>query len=168
MNMKRIATIALSSALALGFMAPPAFAWGPGGPGPGPGWGPPGPPGPPPPPPGPGPRDHGWYDRGYRDADRERDWRDRERDRRDARRAYDRGYRDGYRNGPDVVYYRPGPPRWARGQRYYGPNYVVYDYDRYQVRRPPYGYRWVRDDTGNLLLVAIATGIIADLVLSGR
>ncbi|MET0547886.1 MAG: RcnB family protein [Xanthomonas sp.] len=168
MNMKRLATLALSSALALGFMAPPAFAWGPGGPGPG--WGPPGPPGPPPPPPGPGPRDHGWYDRGYRDADRERYWRDRdrERDRRDARRAYDRGYRDGYRTGPDVVYYRPGPPRWARGQRYYGPNYVVYDYDRYQVRRPPYGYRWVRDDTGNLLMVAIATGIIADLVLSGR
>ena len=159
MNAKRFATLALSSALALGFMAPPAFAWGPPGPGPdpgpGPGWGPPGPP---PPPPGPGPRaDRDWYDRGYRDADRERYWRDR-----------DRGYRDGYRNGPDVVYYRTGPPRWARGQRYYGPNYVVYDYDRYQVRRPPYGYRWVRDDAGNLLMIAIASGIIADLVLSGR
>ncbi|WP_058196812.1 RcnB family protein, partial [Xanthomonas translucens] len=104
----------------------------------------------------------------YRDADRERYWRDRDRDRRDARRAYDRGYRDGYRSGPDVVYYRPGPPRWARGQRYHGPNDVVYDYDRYQVRRPPYGYRWVRDDAGNLLMVTIASGIIADLVLSGR
>ncbi len=28
------------------------------------------------------------------------------------------------------------------------------------------GYRWQRDDRGNLLLVAIATGIIADLVLN--
>ncbi len=57
-------------------------------------------------------------------------------------------------------------PYWARGQRYHGPVYVVNDYDRYDLRRPPYGYRWQRDDRGNLLLVAIATGIIADLVLN--
>ncbi|RBD65798.1 hypothetical protein BRM52_02605, partial [Xanthomonas oryzae pv. oryzae] len=66
-------------------------------------------------------------------------------------------------------YYRPGPPPrpyWARGQRYHGPVYVVNDYDRYDLRRPPYGYRWQRDDRGNLLLVAIATGIIADLVIN--
>ncbi|MCF5935117.1 RcnB family protein, partial [Xanthomonas perforans] len=48
----------------------------------------------------------------------------------------------------------------------HGPVYVVNDYDRYDLRRPPYGYRWQRDDRGNLLLVAIATGIIADLVLN--
>ncbi|QEO99127.1 hypothetical protein XOCgx_4140 [Xanthomonas oryzae pv. oryzicola] len=55
---------------------------------------------------------------------------------------------------------------WARGQRYHGPVYVVNDYDRCDLRRPPYGYRWQRDDRGNLLLVAIATGIIADLVIN--
>ncbi|MDL5365142.1 RcnB family protein [Xanthomonas sp. NCPPB 2654] len=155
MNTTRIATLALSSLLALGFMAPPAFARD--------GW---------------GDRDrdrHGWNDndrgrdRDWHDRDRDRDRRWRERERHDDRRYYSQGYRDGYRRRPDVVYYRhPGPPPWARGQRYYGPNYVVYDYDRYQVRRPPYGYRWVRDDRGNLLMVAIASGIIADLVLNGR
>lgn len=154
MNIKRIATLALSSMLALGFMAPAAYARD--------GW---------------DDRDpRGWHDRGHdrrdydrHDYDRDRGWRERERH--DDRRYYSQGYRDGYRSRPNVVYYRPGPPGpppWARGQRYYGPNYVVYDYDRYQVRRPPYGYRWVRDDRGNLLMVAIASGIIADLVLNGR
>lgn len=42
---------------------------------------------------------------------------------------------------------------------------VVNDYSRYHVRHPPRGYHWVRDDRGNLLMVAIATGIIADLLL---
>jgi Ni/Co efflux regulator RcnB len=140
MKTKRIASLALSSLLALGFMAPAAYArddWDDRDP-------------------------RGWYDH-------DRGWREHDRD--DDRRYYREGYRDGYRRRPDVVDYRPGPPGpppWARGQRYYGPNYVVYDYDRYQVRRPPYGYRWVRDDRGNLLMVAIASGIIADLVLNGR
>ena len=66
-------------------------------------------------------------------------------------------------------YYAPPPHRWAKGQRYRdyyrGPVYVVNDYGHYHVRRPPRGYHWVRDDRGNLLMVAIATGIIADLLL---
>lgn len=132
--------------------------------------------------------EHGRGDRGY---DRHDDRRDRyERhdryDRRDAYRAgYYEGRRDGYRDDryyrPAVVYrpapvvrYRPAPPPryygWAPGHRYHdyygGPVYVVNDYSRYHVRRPPYGYHWVRDDAGNLLLVAIATGILADLVLN--
>ncbi|WP_045737436.1 RcnB family protein [Xanthomonas sp. MUS 060] len=144
MNLKRVATLVLSSALALGCMAPPAFAWETYGPY----------------------RD--WDGRGWHDVDRDSYWREREHERHQARRAYERGYRDGYRERPDVVYYRPRPVYWTRGQRYYGPNYVVYDYDRYRVNRPPYGYRWVRDDRGDLLLVAIATGVIADLVINGR
>ncbi|WP_045761062.1 RcnB family protein [Xanthomonas albilineans] len=147
MNVKRFATLALCSALALGCMAPTAFAWEPYGPY----------------------RD--WDGRGWREVDRDDYWREREHERHRARRAYERGYRDGYRERADVVYYRPPPPPppyWARGQRYDGPNDVVYDYDRYRVSRPPYGYRWVRDDRGDLLLVAIATGVIADLVLNGR
>lgn len=74
-------------------------------------------------------------------------------------------------------YYRPVPPPrvyrpygYERGHRYYnyyaGPTYVVRDYDRYRVRYPPHGYHWVRDDRGNLILVAIATGIITDLLLN--
>ena len=70
--------------------------------------------------------------------------------------------------------YRPAPGYgsygWARGHRYReyygGPVYVVNDYSRYSVRRPPRDHQWIRDDRGNLLLVAIATGIIADYVIN--
>ncbi|WDM69650.1 RcnB family protein [Xanthomonas cucurbitae] len=169
MNRKRIVTAVLSSILLLGSVAPAAVAgdWD-------------------------RDRDRRGPDRDWRDwrddrrADR-REWRDdRRADRRewrDDRRHYNSGYREGYRDaryqdrryGNRVyvydrpAYYRAGPPPrpyWARGQRYHGPVYVINDYDRYDLRRPPYGYRWQRDDRGNLLRVAIATGIIADLVLN--
>ena len=42
---------------------------------------------------------------------------------------------------------------------------MVHDYSHYHLRPPPPGHHWVRDDHGNMLLVAIATGIIADLIL---
>lgn len=119
--------------------------------------------------------------------------RDHDRDR-DGRRDY-REWRDdrGWHRGPppkkvkyvrerEVVYrpvyppvvervvYRPAPaPRWVMGvpyNRYYaGPVYVVNDYSLYPVRRPPPGYHWVRASNGDLLLVAITTGIIADILL---
>ena len=101
-----------------------------------------------------------------------REWRD---DRRYDRRYDNRGY---YRPGPPPprVVYRPAPGYgsygWARGHRYReyygGPVYVVNDYSRYSVRRPPRDHHWIRDDRGNLLLVAIATGIIADYVINNR
>ena len=129
---------------------------------------------------------HGYHDRGPDRGrhDRHDDRRDDRHDYRERRQAYRAGYHDGRRDDrhyrPPVVYrpapvvrYRPAPPPryygWAPGHRYHdyyrGPVYVVSDYDRYHVRRPPYGYHWVRDDAGNLLMVAIATGILADLVL---
>ncbi|WP_312646869.1 RcnB family protein, partial [Stenotrophomonas sp.] len=84
-----------------------------------------------------------------------------------------------YRPAPPRVVYRPAPPPpryggygWRVGspyRNYYsGPVYVVNDYPRYHLRRPPYGHHWIRDDRGNMLLVAIATGVIAQYVLSGR
>ncbi|MDR6843155.1 RcnB family protein [Pseudoxanthomonas sacheonensis] len=122
---------------------------------------------------------YGYQDRGDRDYDRHRDH-DRY-DYRKHRRDRDYGYyRDDryYRPAPRVVYrpvYRPayhpgyGPPRWARGVRYYdrgyGPTYVVRDYYDYGLREPPRGYYWRRSDAGDFLLVAITTGIIADLIL---
>lgn len=141
-------------------------------------------------------RDHrGNDDRG--DWRRDRHGRDRDDDRRyygryDDRRSYRDGryYRDrdygrryyappvrvihhDYRPGPPYGraygYHGYGPPRWARGTRYYdrgyGPTYVITDYGRYGLRHPPYGYRWRRSDAGDFLLVAIATGVIADLIL---
>lgn len=63
--------------------------------------------------------------------------------------------------------YGYGAPRWARGgyvHHYQRPVYVIRDYRPYGLRHPPRGYHWMRDDYGDYLLVAIATGLIADLV----
>ncbi len=128
---------------------------------------------------------YGYNDRGYDRGDRGNDRYDSRRH--DSRKhGHDRDY--GYRGDdrhyhhpapPRVVYrpvYRPayghpgyGPPRWARGVRYYGngygPTYVINDYRGYGLRAPPRGYYWRRSDAGDYLLVAVATGIIADLIL---
>jgi len=70
---------------------------------------------------------------------------------------------------PQEVWGRPGFSLgfsdWRRGG-YLPPYYrgwTVDDYGRWGLRRPPYGYHWVRvgDD---YLLVAIATGLIFDVV----
>ncbi|MFP7005921.1 RcnB family protein, partial [Xanthomonas hortorum] len=97
-------------------------------------------------------QDRRYYGNGYREGYRDARYRD---------RHYDRG---GYAYVPAPVYY--GRPAYVRGHRYQGPIYVVNDYDRYNLRYPPRGYRWQRDNTGNFLMVAIATGVIADLVLN--
>ncbi|MCC4589010.1 RcnB family protein [Xanthomonas sp. NCPPB 1067] len=165
MNRKCIVTVVLSSILALGAVAPAAADdWD---------------------------RRHDRDRRHHDDRRDHRHWRaerhdDRRYDRREwrqDRRVYSHGYREGYRDAryrdryrrgytyvPAPVYYDApryyGGPRYVRGHRYHGPVYVVNDYDRYNLRYPPRGYRWQRDNTGNFLLVAIATGVIADLVLN--
>ena len=48
---------------------------------------------------------------------------------------------------------------------YRGREYVVSDWHPERLRQPPRGYHWVRSDNGDFLLVAISTGIIADLLL---
>jgi Ni/Co efflux regulator RcnB len=133
--------------------------------------------------------DHHWDDRydrfgyrdGYRDGRRDQRRWDRYDDRRDGRHdgrgrviyrevyrvpAYAYGPHDRYGYAPPTRHY--GPPRWARGYRIhdYGwaPTYVVVDYHRYGLRHPPRGYHWRRDDRGDWLLVAIATGVIADVI----
>jgi Ni/Co efflux regulator RcnB len=125
-------------------------------------------------------KDHG---RGHdRDKDRHGHYdHDRYSDRYNDRRRGDDRYRDDryYRSAPARVVYRPvyqpayhpgyGQPRWARGVRYYdngyGPTYVVRDYRGYGLRAPPRGHYWRRSDAGDYLLVAVATGIITDLIL---
>jgi len=61
--------------------------------------------------------------------------------------------------------YRPGYAPWRPGAylppQYQG--YVVEDYWNYRLRRPPYGFHWVR--AGNeLLLISMSTGQIFDVV----
>lgn len=58
---------------------------------------------------------------------------------------------------------------YHRGERievvYLEPRYYVEDYHHHRLRQPPRGHRWVRTDDGRFILVAVATGIIADILL---
>lgn len=117
------------------------------------------------------------YGGGYRDSDRDgvpdrREWnRDRDRDgrpdqwdRRDNRRdrhqwryyggrhGYD-GYRGSWRTGQRYPYWRDN--------RYYISNWRVYD-----LPPPRPGYRYYRDRNGDIVMAAIATGMIG-LIIGG-
>lgn len=64
---------------------------------------------------------------------------------------------------------RKAARRWARGQylpsQYRSRAYVVNDYHRYGLRAPPRGYQYVRDnDSGDVLMTAIATGLITAVI----
>ena len=77
------------------------------------------------------------------------------------------GYRDGgYRGHGRGV----GPSHsWYRGDRmpyeYRTRHYVVDDWRGHHLYAPPRGYQWVQSG-GDYLLVAVATGIIASILLS--
>jgi len=62
-----------------------------------------------------------------------------------------------------------GPRDWHRGDRlpgdYRDRQYVVDDYRGYGLHQPPRGYQWVGVN-GDYVLAAIATGVIAQIVLS--
>ena len=107
---------------------------------------------------------------GRRDDDRRYDRRD---DRRDDGR-YDRRGDGRYDNrgdarydhrgrgaGPNHNFYRGGrlPPEWRSRQ------YVVDDWRGHRLSAPPRGYQWIQTG-GDYVLVAIATGIIASILLS--
>ncbi|HAV50172.1 MAG TPA: hypothetical protein DCX75_08470, partial [Brevundimonas sp.] len=107
--------------------------------------------------------------RNHRRADRwDRNNRDWWRGRSDFRDF--RGHRRGYWYAPGYGYHRVEPRyygyRWQRGSRlpstYH--RYYVRDPYYYGLRPAPRGYRWVHADN-DILLVALATGVIADMVL---
>lgn len=110
------------------------------------------------------------YNEGYRDGRRDH----RRADRWDNRRHNGYYYRDRwYYGAPPAAYYgrpefRPGYHAWRRGDRLpRGYRYVVVnDYRRYGYAPPPRGYHYVRDDRGDVILAAIATGIIASVILN--
>ena len=111
-------------------------------------------------------------DRRERREDR-REWRQEQREeRREARqdaRAYAR-WQQAQRRYNAGRYYAPRGYQvrsWSYGQRmpsYYRSNqYVVSDYGRYGLRRPDYGYQYVR--SGNdVVMTSIATGVIAAVI----
>lgn len=127
-------------------------------------------------------RDRG--DRDYDDRDDRRDerrsYRDGRRDERRADRWDDRRYNGYYRGSR--WYYGPPPSHWRddvryeyrhwrRGDRlprYYRDRYHRVDYHDYRLRPPPRGYHYVRDDRGDIILAAIATGVILSVILANN
>jgi Ni/Co efflux regulator RcnB len=72
----------------------------------------------------------------------------------------------------DQGYYRHDNGRhegWKKGGRvevvYLQPRYYVEDYRVVHLAPPPPGHRWILVD-GRYMLVAIATGVIADILLN--
>jgi Ni/Co efflux regulator RcnB len=59
---------------------------------------------------------------------------------------------------------------WYRGsylpREYRGNNYVVDNWRGHHLYAPPAGYHWVQGPGGDYLLVAIATGLIASILLN--
>lgn len=78
----------------------------------------------------------------------------------------------GYRPPPPVVRYRGAGPRhnWHKGSylppQYRAPRYVVRDWRGHRLHQPPRGYQWVQYG-GDYMLVAIASGVITQLIING-
>lgn len=57
---------------------------------------------------------------------------------------------------------------WARGQkldsRHHNRSYMVSDYRKRGWRAPPRGYAYYRTDTGDVVLAAVASGVIASVL----
>ena len=70
----------------------------------------------------------------------------------------ERGHPPGRHNGWHKQDYR-------RGVVYVERRYYVDDYRHYDLAPPPPGHRWVRGEDGRYILIAVATGIIADIIL---
>ena len=107
--------------------------------------------------------DHNRHDGGrYTDRERYNDYRRGERDQWRDNRQYGYGYGNGYGNG-----YGYNQHRWYRGAVVpyeYRRNWYVSDYQRYGWNRPPRGYGYYRTDTGDIVIAALATGVILSLL----
>ncbi len=102
--------------------------------------------------------DQNRYDGGrYTNRERYNDWRRGQRDQ----------WRDGRRYGPPYGNAYGHRSRWYRGAvipyDYRGRCYVR-DYHRYGYAPPPRGYGYYRTDTGDIVLAALATGVIISLL----
>jgi Ni/Co efflux regulator RcnB len=67
--------------------------------------------------------------------------------------------------------YQPGFHQWRRGDRlpsYYRTHYRTVDYRQEHLQPPRRGYHYVRDDQGNTLLVAVATGVVLSAILNNN
>ncbi len=102
--------------------------------------------------------DRNRYDGGrYTERERYNDWRRGQRDQ----------YRDGRYGGPPYGNAYGHRSRWYRGATIpydYRSRWYVRDYHRYGYAPPPRGYGYYRTDTGDIVLAALATGVIISLL----
>lgn len=85
-------------------------------------------------------------------------------------RGPDRGWFESDDHGRDRDHHDNGLHRgWGKGDRlpvvYLEPRYVITDYRAFRLAPPRPGYHWVRVPDGRIVLVAIASGVIADILL---
>ena len=77
------------------------------------------------------------------------------------------GFRGGFRGGP--IYrgeYRGYRGGWIRGGFWpHGYGVVIVDPVVYGLYAAPYGYQWMQAEDGSMVLVAVGTGLIADVVV---
>lgn len=82
-----------------------------------------------------------------------------DRGRNDAAGNQDRRYNQGARQAT---------PRWSRGDRlpdqYRQKQYVVSDWQRHNLRKPPRGHQWIMNDNRNYFLVVIQNGYVAESI----
>jgi Ni/Co efflux regulator RcnB len=107
----------------------------------------------------------GRYEHNDRRGDRNRhdDRRYDNRDRYNGDRRYARDQRQDYRYGG----YRQDQRRYYRGGTLpyqYRSNWYIRDYNRYGYAPPPRGYGYYRTDTGDIVVAALATGLIISLL----
>lgn len=69
--------------------------------------------------------------------------------------VHDRGMHEGW-------YHKGG----AVPVEYRDHRYVVDNWQEYHLHEPPRGYQWVRSDNGDFLLIAIASGVITDMLIN--
>ena len=115
-------------------------------------------------------------DRNYGDRDRGND-RHEQRDNRSDHRGNDRNDHRGddrrddrYQGRDNQRWSGAGPDHnFRKGQRlpdrYRNRQYVVENWREHRLRQPPRGYHWVQTG-GDYVLAAIATGLIADLIIN--
>ncbi|WP_068078184.1 RcnB family protein [Novosphingobium lentum] len=108
----------------------------------------------------------GGYDRG---GDNRHDRRDDRRNYRRDDRRHDRGQEQRWHYYGGNYGYNGYQGSWRTGQRYPHYNqdrYVVSDYGQYGLPAPRRGYRYYRDNNGDVVMAAIATGVIG-LIIGG-
>jgi Ni/Co efflux regulator RcnB len=82
----------------------------------------------------------------------------------------DHGHGPSHGHGPAMAMHGPSHPTWRQGGHIASSDWrrgSRVDYRSHHLRPPPRGYEWRQVD-GNYVLAAVATGLIASVILAGH